>query len=241
MAAETAAEAMEPDEEAIALYGDGLAKMAGSSHGARTMHVYPVTNYSFGQKAGRAAKDATPSATATRLREAYERDGPRRSVDAVMLVNQHNTPHVLLLQSAGCGPGAPATFRLPGGRLRRGEGELEGLQRKLHSKLSPSDASLGGAKEWETGDCLARWHRPAHDAHFYPYLPTHATRPKEARAVYAVQLPEKCKFAVPKSLKLLAVPLFELYGNEKRYGAVVSSIPYLISRFHLNLESKAEE
>ena len=31
MAAETAAEAMEPDEEAIALYGDGLAKMAGSS------------------------------------------------------------------------------------------------------------------------------------------------------------------------------------------------------------------
>ena len=135
MAAETAAEAMEQDEEAIALYGDGLAKMAGSSHGARTMHVYPVTNYSFGQKAGRAAKDATPSATATRLREAYERDGPRRSVDAVMLVNQHNTPHVLLLQSAGSGPGAPATFRLPGGRLRRGEGELEGLQRKLHSKL----------------------------------------------------------------------------------------------------------
>ena len=46
---------------------------------------------------------------------------------------------------------------------------------------------------------------------------------------------------MPKSLKLLAVPLFELYGNEKRYGAVVSSIPYLISRFHLNLESKAEE
>ena len=45
----------------------------------------------------------------------------------------------------------------------------------------------------------------------------------------------------PGALKLLAVPLFELYGNEKRYGAVVSSIPYLISRFHLNLESKAEE
>ena len=32
--------------------------------------------------------------------------------------------------------------------------------------------------------------------------------------MYVVQLPEKCFFAVPKNLKLLAVPLFELYTNE---------------------------
>ena len=32
--------------------------------------------------------------------------------------------------------------------------------------------------------------------------------------MYVVQLPEKCFFAVPKNLKLLAVPLFELYNNE---------------------------
>jgi cleavage and polyadenylation specificity factor subunit 5 len=44
-------------------------------------------------------------------------------------VNEHNHPHVLLLQSGGGGAGGGvATFKLPGGRLRHGEGEVEGLQ-----------------------------------------------------------------------------------------------------------------
>ena len=63
---------------------------------------------------------------------------------------------------------------------------------------------------------------------------------KETRAVFVCQLPEKALFAVPKNSKLLAVPLFELYGNEARYGAIIASIPHLISRYHLNLEEKAE-
>jgi hypothetical protein len=46
-------------------------------------------------------------------------------------VNEHNHPHVLLLQSGG-GAGQPAaTFKLPGGRLRAGEGDVAG--RGLHS------------------------------------------------------------------------------------------------------------
>ncbi len=39
----------------------------------------------------------------------------RRSVDGVMLVFEHNHPHVLLLQLGN------AFFKLPGGRLRPGE------------------------------------------------------------------------------------------------------------------------
>jgi hypothetical protein len=38
-------------------------------------------------------------------------------------------------------------------------------------------------------------------------------------------------FAVPKTLLLLAVPLFELYDNSERYGAVLAGIPQLISRY----------
>jgi cleavage and polyadenylation specificity factor subunit 5 len=45
---------------------------------------------------------------------------------------------------------------------------------------------------------------------------------------------------VPKNLKLLAVPLFELYQNE-RYGQVVASVPACISRFHINLLQKSDE
>ena len=44
----------------------------------------------------------------------YPKQGARRSVEAVLLVQEHRFPHVLLLQSGD-------NFRLPGGRLRPGE------------------------------------------------------------------------------------------------------------------------
>lgn len=37
-------------------------------------------------------------------------------------------------------------------------------------------------------------------------------------------------FAVPKNLKLLAVPLFEMYDNPQRYGPIISSIPQFLGR-----------
>jgi cleavage and polyadenylation specificity factor subunit 5 len=42
--------------------------------------------------------------------------------------------------------------------IRRGEGEVEGLRRKLNNKLSPAQGSL--RHEWECGDCVAQWCRP---------------------------------------------------------------------------------
>jgi cleavage and polyadenylation specificity factor subunit 5 len=36
---------------------------------------------------------------------------------------------------------------------------------------------------------------------------------------------------VPKNMKLLAVPLSELYDNTPRYGPQLSAIPHLLSRY----------
>ncbi|KAL7168540.1 hypothetical protein ACSBR2_038885 [Camellia fascicularis] len=47
----------------------------------------------------------------------------------------------------------------------------------------------------------------------YPYCPPHITKPKECKKLFLVHLSEREYFAVPKNLKLLAVPLFELYDN----------------------------
>ena len=44
--------------EVMAAYGDGLAAAAGPV-GARAIHMYPVSNYTFGSKAAKADKDAT--------------------------------------------------------------------------------------------------------------------------------------------------------------------------------------
>lgn len=44
---------------------------------------------------------------------------------------------------------------------------------------------------------------------------------------------------VPKNMRLVAVPLFEIYDNISRYGPVISSIPALLSRFSLTLAGRA--
>ena len=73
----------------------------------------------------------------------------------------------------------------------------------------------------------------------YPFLPGHVTRPKECKKLYFIQLPKKKVLSVPKNMKLLAVPLFELYDNTARYGPQLSAIPHLLSRY--NFEFVDEE
>ena len=40
---------------------------------------------------------------------------------------------------------------------------------------------------------------------------------------------------VPKNLKLLAVPLFELYDNVARYGPLIAALPSFLSRLRFTL------
>ena len=73
----------------------------------------------------------------------------------------------------------------------------------------------------------------------YPFLPGHVSRPKELKKLYLIQLPQTKVLSVPKNMKLLAVPLFELYDNTARYGPQLSAIPHYLSRY--NFECVDEE
>ncbi|KAL0698347.1 hypothetical protein Bca4012_054469 [Brassica carinata] len=168
------------------------------------VNTYPLSNYSFGTKEPKLEKDTSVADRLARMKINYMKEGMRTSVDAILLVQEHNHPHILLLQIGN-------TFcKLPGGRLKPGENgiqqpyaintrviffvasslgvlcyvlaEVEGLKRKLTSKLGGNSAAL--VPDW-----------------------------KECKRLYIVHLSEKEYFAVPKNLKLLAVPLFELYDN----------------------------
>lgn len=145
----------------------------------------------------------------------------------MVLVYEHNHPHVLLLQLGA------SFFKLPGGRLRPGEGEVECLLRKLNTNLGPETENL--LPDWRIGECIGAFFRPNFDSSYYPYCPPHIARPKELRRIFIVHLPEKCYFAVPKNYKLIAVPLFEIYDHVQRYGPVISSVPQLLSRFNFML------
>jgi len=206
--------------------GAGAGAMA--SFGQTAVTVYPIANYNFGVKAPRVEKDKSVGDRLLRMRAKYLKEGQRRSVEGILLVQDHGHPHILLLQIGN------TFYKLPGGRLRPGETEIEGLKRKLVSNLSPEEASL--ATNWEIGDCAGIYWRPNFENNIlYPYLPPHITKPKECKKIFIVPLPEKCYFSVPRNLKLMAVPLFELYENMPRYGPVISALPQMLSRFHFTM------
>ncbi|KAL5638830.1 hypothetical protein ACGC1H_003254 [Rhizoctonia solani] len=107
----------------------------------------------------------------------------------------------------------------PGDYLKPGEDESEGLKARLDERLAPLPGSaqhLGHDGDWEIGDCLAQWWRPNFETFMYPFIPAHVTKPKECKKLFLVQMPERKVLAVPKNMKLLAIPLFELYDNAAR-------------------------
>ncbi|WPT15466.1 Pre-mRNA cleavage factor Im 25 kDa subunit 2 [Picochlorum sp. SENEW3] len=189
--------------------------------------IYPINNYSFGSKEAKKDRDNSVASRLERLKDKYGKEGVRHSVDAVVLVYEHGHPHVLLFQVG------TSYFKLPGGRLRPGEGDVEGLIRKLDTNLGPEAAHL--KTDWKIGECVGTYYRPNFENIMYPYVPPHIERPKEIRNLYMVPLPEKCYFSVPKNYKLIAVPLFEIYDHIQRYGPVIASLPQMLSRFRFNL------
>jgi cleavage and polyadenylation specificity factor subunit 5 len=189
--------------------------------------VYPISNYSFGSKAPKQEKDNSVPARLERLRQKYSTEGVRHSVDALPIVYEHGHPHVLLFQVG------MSYFKLPGGRLRPGESDKEGLLRKLDTNLAPEDAKL--KPDWKIGECVGTYYRPNFDNVMYPYIPPHIERPKEVRNLYVIQLPERCYLSVPSNYKLIAVPLFELYDHIQRYGPIIAAVPGLLSRLNFVL------
>lgn len=85
--------------------------------------------------------------------------------------------------------------------------------------------------DWEIGECLSTWWRPTFEGNLFPYPVPHIEMQKEIKKIYLVRLPERASFAVPSNLKLLAVPMFELFGNDARYGSLLATLPQCISRF----------
>ncbi|XP_024017120.1 pre-mRNA cleavage factor Im 25 kDa subunit 1 [Morus notabilis] len=191
------------------------------------LDIYPLSSYYFGSKEALPLKDENLADRLLRMKSNYSARGLRACVEAVILVELFKHPHLLLLQVRN------SIFKLPGGRLRPGESDIDGLKRKLSRKLSANENS--GGVDWEVGECLGKWWRPDFETLLYPYLSPNVKRPKECTKLYLVKLPESRKFIVPKDLKLLAVPLCQVHENHKTYGSIISGVPQLLSKFSFNI------
>ncbi len=87
-----------PKEEAAALAAADLGTGAGAEETALPVRkvknhtIYPVANFKFGEKAAKMEKDATIAVKMQRMKQKYEVEGPRRNVEAVLIVHQVGSP-----------------------------------------------------------------------------------------------------------------------------------------------------
>ncbi|OZJ03303.1 hypothetical protein BZG36_02286 [Bifiguratus adelaidae] len=144
--------------------------------------LYPLGNYTFGTKEAQPEEDPSVAARLKRLENDYNDHGMRKTVEAVLVVHDHGHPHVLMLQIAN------AFFKLPGDYLKPGEDEVEGLKLRLNEKLAPPDGN-DSLDDWQVGECLSMWWRPAFETFMYPYVPAHISKPKEQKKIFLVHLP----------------------------------------------------
>ncbi|MQL98511.1 hypothetical protein Taro_031225 [Colocasia esculenta] len=256
---------------------DGSPRAGGGGSGNSVVDIYPLSRYYFGSKQAAPEKDGTPADRVQRLKSNYRWSSNSNVVCASIamgicdlspalrrmglgasLVELFQQPHVLLLQVRN------SFFRLPGGRLRPGESDDDGLKRKLSSKLSASES--GEDDDWQasffsklftyngtnwssclngcdrdsfiklqTGECLGIWWRSDFETLPIPFLPSPVRKPKECTKLFLVRLPMHRQFIVPKNLKLLAVPLCQIHDDSETYGPIISGIPQLLSRFSFNM------
>jgi len=201
--------------------------------------LFPISNFTFTKKkidlkslgGPFSEREMTQAQRLSQLKEFYEQNGKRRSVEACLLFHQHNHPHVFALQQD------EAYFTLPGGWCEPREDEITCLRRYLTALLGPAE-NLPQPK-WEIIEPLCQWTRPDFEAAMYPYQPPHVTRPKEVKTVFLVSLPEKTDgkqtiIGIPDEMHVVALPLFELYENTRRYGTIMASLPLCLSRFFMN-------
>lgn len=198
------------------------------------------------------------------------------SVEGVLLVHLHRHPHIILMKQTSqrardadglravppSNTNAEVTYRLPGGRCRRGESEESCLLRKLGRHLLNESKMPTGAAEaahaaaadtvvdvtlshnaskagnfFRVGEVMATWYRPHFTPHLYPYVPAHIASGsvREVRTLFLVHMEPTVYFnMMQEGVELVAAPLFDLYENTSKYGPIVASLPVLLSRVLIN-------
>ena len=72
-------------------------RTAGKAHmTTRLVNLYDLECYTFGTKDPQMEKDESVQARMNRMRQKYEEEGIKRTVEGVMIVQHHQHPHILL-------------------------------------------------------------------------------------------------------------------------------------------------
>ena len=64
----------------------------------RMINLFELTNYTFGTKDAQMEKDGSVEARMSRMKQKFEEEGIKHTVEAVMIVHRYQHPHVLLIK-----------------------------------------------------------------------------------------------------------------------------------------------
>lgn len=180
-----------------------------------------ISGYSFDSKDLIRQEDPHSQQAALTLQADYELKGTRTTVSGVLLVHDHDHPHLLTLKINDY-------FTLPGEFITPGQDEVLALKQSLSKIFSSSDQTI----QFEVLELLGCFYKPNFDDVIYPYLPAHIKRPKEIQKYFLVGLSMQMLLTVPSNMQLIAVPLCDLYDNVQKYGPQLAAIPQMLSRFN---------
>lgn len=118
--------------------------------------VYALQNYTFGSKDASSDLDPIlPSKQIDQLYQHYSVKGMKTSVEAILIVHDHQHPHLLMIQNAA------GQLSLPHGSLLMGEDETSGLKRILNTLLGSKSAI-----DWDVGEIISVLYRPNFETHW---------------------------------------------------------------------------
>nr|UXY88373.1 pre-mRNA cleavage factor Im 25 kDa subunit 2-like [Cryptomonas curvata] len=143
----------------------------------------------------------------------------KKYIGIIILVYVHKFPHILLIRNKI----KKKVFCLPGGSIYQKIEDNKLMYNILEKKLSLD------SKCCKMFLNLGKWVFPEFDKRIkYPYLPPNRKSIKSELYLYILELENQTKFEVNLNWDLIAVPLFEINENIKKYGSMISKLPTIL-------------
>jgi hypothetical protein len=140
-------------------------------------------------------------------------------IGIIMLVYVHKFPHILLIRNKK----KKKVFCLPGGSSFENLESIDIINKILEKKFFLKNFRFKNFLN------IGRWFFPNFEKRIkYPYLPSHMISLRTVLYLYILELETKSKFEINPNWDLIAVPLFELNDNVKKYGLIIAKLPTVL-------------
>mmetsp|Transcript_6851 Transcript_6851/g.8353 ORF Transcript_6851/g.8353 Transcript_6851/m.8353 type:complete len:197 (-) Transcript_6851:4123-4713(-) len=183
---------------------------------------YPIENYKFYTSKAVKRKDRKMRHKLQRLKYKFLKFGSFASRKSIVIVTKHKHPYVLLFRSFNDKfdiIDIDKLLKFKSDHLKKVNLEnVNNVSKNLFTKSMNSRL-------------VSIFLRQGFESKLYPYCLPHIKYTKQIFFVYLNFLKKNELFQIPKNFEVKAFPFFEIYLNNY-YGAIINSIPTMVSKYY---------